>query len=249
MIPANKSSGFNLVVRRWVARALRRRFHGIYVAGGEHLRALAGGCAVVGCVNHTNWWDGFILYVLSHRRLPHDIYLAMEERNLRRYRFFTWMGVFGVDLEHGTRNIAALRYAAELLRRHPTDGRAALIWMFVQGELVSERHPVEARPGAAFLARRTGATILPLALRYAWLSESRPSVFVRVGEALPAGSTSEGVAEVLNGLLAQTDQTLHPPALGEYEPLFAPRMSINKRWDYIRHVFSRRREVFDKSNR
>ena len=248
MIPARKSRAFDFLVQRWVARTLRRRFHGVFIAGGEHLQALDGALPVIGCVNHTNWWDGFVLYVLSHRRLPHDIYLAMEERNLRRYRFFTRMGVFGVDLSAGSRNVAALRYALKLLRV-AGGPRAALVWMFVQGELVSDRRPVEARPGAAFLARHGGARLLPVALRYAWLSESRPSVFVRVGRPLAAGAGSADIAASLNGLLAATDRTLDPPDLAEYARLFEPGMSVNKRWDYLRHVFGGGREVFDKSNR
>ena len=248
MIPASKSRAFDFLVRRWVARTLRRRFHGVYVAGGDHLRTLEGTRAVIGCVNHTNWWDGFVLYVLSHRRLPHEIYLAMEECNLRRYRFFTRIGVFGVDLSPGAANIAALRYAVKLLRSGTPD-RAALIWMFVQGELVSDRRPVEARPGAAFLAKHGGASLLPVALRYAWLSESRPSVFIRVGQPLAAGASAGEISGSLNALLADTDRTLDPPSLAGYERLYEPGMSVNNRWDYLRQVFGGRREVFDKSNR
>ena len=248
MIPARKNRAFDFLVQRWVARTLRRRFSGVFVAGGEHLRALDGTRAAVGCVNHTNWWDGFVLYVLSHRRLPHDIYLAMEESNLRRYRFFTRMGVFGVDLSPGARNVAALRYAVKRLRA-VENGRAALIWMFVQGELVGDRRPVEVRPGAAFLARQGDAALLPVALRYAWMSESRPSVFVRAGRPLAADASPEEIAASLNALLAETDRTLDPPRLAEYEPLFEPGMSVNKRWDYLRHLLSGQREVFDKTNR
>ena len=248
MIAARKIRAFDYLARRWVARTLRRRFHGVFVAGGEHLRSLDGAPAVVGCVNHTNWWDGFVLYVLSHRWLKHDIYLAMEERNLRRYGFFTWIGVFGVDLAERAANVAALRYALKRLRAG-APRRPALIWMFVQGELVSPRRPVQARPGAAFLARHGGATLQPVALRYAWLSESRPSVFVRLGPPLAAGTSSEDIAGNLNALLAETDRTLDPPDLAAYEPLFEPGLSINRRWDFLRHRFGGRREAFDKSNR
>ena len=247
MIAARKIRAFDFLARRWVASTLRRRFHGVFVAGGEHLRAPGGARAVVGCVNHTNWWDGFVLYALSHRRLTHDIYLAMEERNLRRYGFFTWMGVFGVDPSGRAANVAALRYALKLLRAGAAR-RPAWIWMFVQGELASARRPVQARPGAAFLARRGGAILQPVALRYDWLSESKPSVFVRLGRPLAAGASSEDIAGSLNALLAETDRTLDPPDLASYEPLFAPGLSINKRWDFLRHVLGGRRETFDKSN-
>ncbi len=243
MIAARKVSPFNFVLRRWLGRVLRRRFHGVYIYGAEHLRALGPGSAVVGCVNHTNWWDGFVLYVLSWRWLPHDIYLAMEEKNLRRYRFFSWMGVFGVDLVDRRSALSGVRYALRLLR----PGR--LVWMFVQGRLLPPGVPVEVRPGAIFLARRAGARLLPLILRYEWLSESRPSIFIAVGAPLAAATSAEELATVLDSLYAQWDEKLASPNFGGAEALFPPRLSMNKRWDYVLHLLGRRREVFDRQNR
>ena len=133
MIAARKVSPFNFVLRRWLAFVLRRRFHNVYLLGAENIVCWSRTHPVVGCVNHTNWWDGFVLYVLSHRRLPHDIYLAMEEANLRRYRFFTWMGVFGVDLSDACAVLPGLRYAVRLLRGAARTPR--LVWMFVQGQV------------------------------------------------------------------------------------------------------------------
>ena len=243
MIAARKISPFNFVLRRWLGRLLRRRFHGLYVFGAEHLRTLDPTLAVVGCVNHTNWWDGFVLYVLSWRLLPHDIYLAMEEKNLRRYRFFTWMGVFGIDLADRRAALPGMRYALRLLR----PGR--LVWMFVQGRLLSAGLPVEVRPGALFLAHRTGARLLPLVLRYEWLSESRPSIFVNVNAPMPATTTATELAAVLDTLYAQLQARLDPLNLHHAESLFPPRMSVNKRWDYLLYWLSGRRESFDKQNR
>ncbi len=243
MIAAHKNSPFNFVLRRWLCGVLRRRFHGVYIFGGEHLRALDSGSAVVGCVNHTNWWDGFVLYVLSWRLLPHDIYLAMEEKNLRRYRFFTWMGVFGVDLAERRSALPGMRYALRLLR----PGR--LVWMFVQGQLLRPEVPVKVRPGALFLARRAGAVVLPLVLRYEWLSESRPSIFVRVGMPMAASTSTDELAAVLNSLSAQLQEKIGSPDFGGAETLFTPRLSLNKRWDYLLHRLWRRPEVFDPQNR
>lgn len=243
MIPARKVPPFNFVLRRWLGRMLRRRFHGVLVFGVENLRALDPELGVVGCVNHTNWWDGFVLYVFSHRLLPHDIYLAMEEKNLRRYRFFAWMGVFGLDLTDRRAALPGMRYALRLLR----PGR--LVWMFVQGRLLPADTPVAVRPGALFLARRAGAQILPLVLRYEWLSESRPSILVGVGAPMIASTTADELAEVLNGLSAQLKSKLDPLDLRGGEPLFPPRMSMNKRWDYLLHRLGRRQEVFDQTNR
>ena len=244
MIVARKVPLFNFVLRRWLASVLRRRFHNVYLVGAENLRALDMAGPVLGCVNHSNWWDGFVLYVLSDRRLAHDIYLAMEEANLRRYRFFTWMGVFGLDLSAPR---AGLRYAHQLLRTAARTPR--LVWIFVQGELLGPHAPIQAKPGASFLARTTGAQILPLVLRYEWLLESRPSVFVNIGRLMPPETAPEALAAVLNGLFADLEAVLDPRKLAECEPLFPARLSINKRWDYFLHLLWRRREVFDRQNR
>ena len=245
MIPARKSAPFNFVLRRWLDRTLRRRFHNVYVGGAHHLRALDLARPVVGCVNHTNWWDGFVLYVLSHRLLPHDIHLAMEEKNLRRYRFFAWMGVFGVDLSTRAAALPGMRYAVRLLRGGP----ARLAWMFVQGALRPAGRAMEVKPGALFLARHAGAVVLPLVLRYEWLSESRPSIFVEVGAPLEPSASAEELAATLNALFARTEAALVPLDLQGYEPLYRANLSMNKRWDRVRSFFGRRGEAFDEHNR
>ncbi len=234
MLPAQKNAPFNLVFRRVLARALRRRFHAVWLAGREHLEALDPARPVVGCVNHSNWWDGFVLYVLSDRALPRrDITLAMEEKNLRRYPFFRWMGCFGVDLEGPRAALPGVRYAVRLLRE---DARR-LAWVFVQGRLLPADWPVTAKPGALLLARRSGAQVLPLVIRYEWLLESRPSVLVRVGRPFvpEPGATAETLAATLNALFAATGRTLEPwdPATGGYEAVLPPRVSMNRRWDRV----------------
>lgn len=251
MITARKNAAFNLLLRRVLARALRRRFHAVWLAGREHLDALDPARPVVGCVNHSNWWDGFVLYVLSDRVLPgRDIFLAMEERNLRRYPFFRWMGCFGVDLEGPRAALPGVRYAVRLL----TGDVRRLAWVFVQGRLLPADRPVTAKPGALLLARRSGAQILPLTIRYEWLLESRPSVLVRVGRPFVPGAeaTAEDLARELNGLLAETGGTLEPwdPAASGHEAVFAPKMSMNRRWDRVVNVLLRRgRGPFEGQNR
>ena len=247
MIAARKVPLFNFMLRRRLTAVIRRRFHNVYLLGADHLRSLDPARPVVACANHTNWWDGFVLYVLSHLRLPHDIYLAMEEKNLRRYRFFTWMGVFGIDLASPRAALSGLRYAVRLLKT--TAGTPRLLWLFVQGRLLDPRVPVEVRPGALFLAQRTGAQILPLAIRYEWLAESRPSIFVHFGSPMPPETSGAELAATLNCLFARIESALDTNAKGELESLFPPRMSMNKRWDYVVHLLIGRGEVFDKQNR
>ncbi len=217
------------------------------VAGGEHLAALNPGQPTVGCVNHTNWWDGFVLYVLSHRLAPRrDIYLAMEEKNLRRYPFFRWMGCFGVDPAENNARAAlpGVRYALRLLTGRPE----RLAWFFVQGKLVSPGTPIQVKPGAARIAQRVGAELLPIVIRYPWLAESRPSIFLRIGA--PISADDDVLADRLNALAQELDADLENGKLDAYAPLFPARMSMNKRWDYFLHRVWRRQpaETFRRDN-
>ena len=246
MIAAHKIPWFNFLVRRRLAAVMRKRFHNVYVLGAEHLRALDPARPVVGCVNHTNWWDGFVLYVLSHRRLPHDIYLAMEEKNLSRYRFFTWMGVFGVDLGDPRAALGGMRYALRLLRRRTDTPR--LIWIFVQGRLLHPEVPITVKPGALFLARHGGAQILPVILRYEWQEESRPSIFVQFGAPMPAETSPKELPNVMNHLFVQTGKALDPGAGINWEPIFPERRSIHTRWDAVLRVLLHASKVSDIQN-
>ena len=221
----------------------------MYVGGVEHLEALDPARPAVGCVNHTNWWDGFVLYVLSHRLLSHDIHLAMEETNLRRYRFFTWMGVFGIDLTGRASALPGMRYAVRLLREKTRGGAARLAWMFVQGRLLAADVPVEVKPGALFLARQTDARVLPVVLRYEWLKESRPTIFVRIGAPMGPDAQAGELAAVLAALYARVGHALEPLDLSGYRPLYGARLSMNKRWDRLLHALGRRGEKFEEHNR
>jgi chlorobactene lauroyltransferase len=249
MIAARKNAWFNFVLRRLLSRILRRRFHNVRIAGAEHLRELAVDGPVVGCVNHSNWWDGFVLYVLAHRLLPHDIYLAMEEKNLRRYPFFQWMGVFGLDLSGSGWVFGGMRYAVRLLRRAADRRAPPLVWMFVQGRLLPAGTPIEVRPGALWLARQTGAQVLPVVVRYEWLSESRPTIFVHMDRPLPGTASAEELAECLNRLYAGIPAAADAPGLSAYQPLYAARMSINKWWDHLLHRVLRSPGPFEGQNR
>ncbi len=246
MIPAKKSRLADATIGGVIAGSVRRRFHAFYVTGMENLARLDPAQPVVGCSNHTNWWDGFVLYTFAHRRLrDRTFHLAMEERNLTRYFFFPWLGVFGVGLEGAADAIAGLRYAVRLLRGHPD----RIAWIFVQGKLTSPREPIVARPGAAFIARQATAQMLPVVVRYEWLIESKATVFLSIGEPLPAGTEPEAIAARMNALNAELGAQIDDTAHDGLDAVLAPRLSLNKRWDYVLKVATGRRAEFERENR
>ena len=225
MIEARKIRWLERLFVWEVHRVMRRRFYGVYLRGKSHLeQAAVSGRPLIFCANHSNWWDGFAAALLIPFFPAYRIYLAQSEELLALYKPLRWLGAFGVDI-HGS-TLAGVRYALGLLQ---DCGNA--VWMFPQGVLLPQWVPIEVKPGALWLARRSGALVVPVAFRYEWMVESRPSVFINCGAAMDADVSAEVMTATLQGLWDDIGPTLVPVDLTSYQPLFAPRMSMNKVWE------------------
>jgi len=245
VIAANKNDTLDSVLFvyfRWLAR---RAFHTLAVRGLEHLRHLPADRPVLLFCNHTNWWDGLIVYLLS-RKMPHKAgYCMMEEKHLKHYRFFTWLGAFSVDLSSPIRSAASLRYAQRLMQRDQT-----AIWVFPQGKLCRPSDPIELKPGTDYLAQNSPHAILvPVALRYEFFRDDRPNVLVEIGQPFPAVECGEGrIEKECNQVCAHVTRAAIEQDLTGFERLFSPRMTINKRWEWIRLAVTGRLREFIPAN-
>ncbi len=225
MIEAHKIRGVERVFVQVVRGAMRRRFYGVFLKGeGALRRASEGPRPLVLCANHSNWWDGFVSALLIPLFPGRRLYLAQSERLLARYRPLRWLGVFGLDI-HGS-PLPGVRYAERLL----ADARNG-VWIFPQGVLLPQGTPIRAKPGALWLARQAGALVLPMAFRYEWMIESRPSVFIHCGEALEPDVTEEELAGAMNRLYEEIGPMATPVDWTPWKPLFPPRLSMNKWWE------------------
>lgn len=227
-------------------RSMRRRFHAVLARGLEHLEQVQPGRSLLVCANHTNWWDGFVARLVGARIQQvtgkNGRYLMQEEANLRRYPFFRACGVFGIDLKKPS---ASLRYASKLLRSPSTQ-----LWIFPQGALTHPAAPLEIRDGAAFLARLAGTQVLPLALRFEWFSESRPTILVDIGPPLTGATmTTQDLQHAMERQLRAPAQDMLRHSLEGYVPLLEPGISINRMWDYVLHrVQGKPAQTFQRSN-
>lgn len=225
MIEARKIQELERLFVWVVRRVMRRRFYGVYLRGGEALeRAAASTRPLVICANHSNWWDGFAAALTIPLFPGRQLYLAQSEALLELYRPLRWLGAFGLDI-HGS-PMAGLRYGAKLLG----DPHNA-VWIFPQGVLLPQGAPIEVKPGALWLARRSGALLLPMAFRYEWMVESRPSLFIHCGEALEPEISEAALAEAMQRLFDAIGPMPTPVDWSGWRPLFAPRLSMNKVWE------------------
>jgi chlorobactene lauroyltransferase len=245
--PANKVPwGEWLVTRAVISPGLKRAFGGVYVHIDKatlRLRGRSTPIPVIFCLTHSGWWDGYLTYVLNHKIFRHDAYLMMEEANLKKFWFFTWVGVFGIDRDDARKALASIEYITGLLREEP--GRA--LWMFPQGTMTHpDARPLKIYGGVANIARRLGrCAIVPVAIRYDFLMEQAPDAFVRIGRPIMLDTETErvtsrelttrlteGMAQTADDLRADVMAFNHEPGrMRPYRRLLQGRGSINQLWD------------------
>jgi 1-acyl-sn-glycerol-3-phosphate acyltransferase len=221
VIRAAKGGPLGWLGDRYVGWKFRSAFRGLWVRGalptGEEARVLY--------VNHSNWWDGFVLHQLA-RVARWDAYCLMEERNLRRYRFLARLGAFSIRPGEARSSLESLRYARELLSRP----RAA-VCVFPEGELRPfGALPLRLERGVELLARVGRVACVPVALRYAFFEHERPDVLVEVGSPHPPGPLSlfqEGLEAVVRRVAAAT-------SLEGFTQRLEGSRGVAERWDAVR---------------
>jgi hypothetical protein len=139
-------------------------------------------------MNHPSWWDGYMAIVLNRLVLRNRFqgFCMMDEQQLRRYRFFSWIGAFSVNRGDPRSAMRSVAYIGRLL----AERRDRALAIFPQGEITpNDRRPLTMFSGIAHIARRAGgAALWPVALRYEFRGEQRPEAFLRAGPVHRAGS-------------------------------------------------------------
>lgn len=205
---------------------MRRHFHALRLAGGEHWPGSArqaGETPLLVCLNHPSWWDPLSAILLSRWLEPSaNHYAPMDAVACGRYGILKRLGLFPV--EQGTR-----RGAVQFLRAGSAVLRAphSVLWVTPQGNFTDVRtRPVVFRAGLQALLRQVPqVTVLPLALEYTFWDERLPEALALLGEPVYCSSRNgaeagEAVAtalsrtqDLLAGLAARRDATLFTSVL------------------------------------
>lgn len=227
MITARKSKSFERVFAAYNRNLIARRFEGLRVAGLKHLRERSENVPLVLYANHSSWWDGLVAFAIgSASGLDH--FAMMEERQLIQYPFHRRLGAFGVVRENAREAARSIEYAARLLSE---TNRA--LWIFPQGAtLRSDARPLKLFTGAArIIERLKTADALPVAVRYEFLDEFRPEIFVRIEppehvtptEGFDPKSFTRAMEDSLTGALDRVRDDVLRADFGDYEEIIARR--------------------------
>ncbi len=194
----------------WLARrGLWRNFERVRFRAAEPLPSPPARLAipVIFYANHNTYWDGYLAHVVTRQVYGLDGYLMMDLKQLRRFFFFTWAGVFSVNRQNGRSALSSIDYIAGELKAGP--GRA--LWIFPQGEIQpQERRPLALHSGLARTIERIGQCyVYPVAVRYEYFQQRRPEFLLSVGAAFYfSGQASIGARALTIELEASLDAEL-----------------------------------------
>ena len=183
--PRERRSPFLFWVFGWYLRWLFwRRFNAVRVARGG-LPTVPAGRPLIICTNHPSWWDPAFFILLQTLLFPARAgYGPMDAAALEKYGLLQRMGVFGIELESRAGAVRFLEGSSQIL-----SDPGSVLWITAQGAFADARErPIRLRPGIAHLLRRVpDATVLPLALEYAFWNEGKPEALARFGVPIAAG--------------------------------------------------------------
>jgi len=195
---------------------------------------------VLAVANHTGWWDGFLSHQVS-RAMGWRFRILMEAEHLARYRTFRRFGAMPVERRDPRQAMRDLELAEAELQPW------TMVWIYPQGSRRPAAEPlVHLEHGAGWMIRRHEGPlrVLPVAFRYAFLSEQRPEAFALLGDPwLAEGIVSDDrraitgrLGEMLARTIAELDAGLADERLEGFATLIAGRLSINNRLDRVRHA-------------
>jgi len=175
--------------------------------------------------NHSYWWDG-LMETLIFDRLGLDYYIMMEEKNLRKFRYFQKTGVFGVDLDSKRGRTEALLYAARLLQ---SGGLRRTLVLYPHGRLVEDFSDwPEFQGGVSGLLRLVeGVKARPLAKKIHSGRYPKPEAALRIGPETEAAELETALSRNYERVLADLAEN----RVGDREWLIPPPRSWRGRTD------------------
>lgn len=176
MLEAKKSVWFEKVFAVYNRNLLKRRFHSFNISD---LKSLSENKPQIIYANHSSWWDGLIAFEIS-KLSKADSFVMMEEKHLRKLFLFRKLGAFSVVRENPRLAIESINYAVKLLKENPK----RTVWIFPQGEILpNDVRPLNFYRGLARIVEKIGeCSIVPCAMRFEFLGEFKPEIFVKIGE-------------------------------------------------------------------
>lgn len=203
------SPGVMNVFAAYSRRYVRRSFHSLRILKSG-LPPNDSARPLVIYLNHAAWWDPLVCLLLSREYFPSRTSFApIDAAMFERYGFFKHLGFFGIEPHTPGGARTFLRTTHALLASSQN-----AVWLTPQGRFMDVRErPLRLEDGlGALAAREPDAAFIPLAIEYAFWTESRPEILVSFGEAIVPGTgparTAAGWTRTFTDALETTQDEL-----------------------------------------
>ena len=179
MIRAGKNKIFENLFSVYNTRLLKKHFFLVHLGGEKNLNAWDKTKPSIIYANHSNWWDGLAAFYLSKVLWNIDAFVMMDIEQMKKYRFFKWIGAFSVNRSSPRESMESIEYSITLLRN-----TNKVLWIFPQGLMQpNDYRPIKFYNGVAKIAESIGEfNLIPVTFRYEFLMEQLPELFISIGK-------------------------------------------------------------------
>lgn len=128
----------------------------------------------------------------------------MEDKQLRKYSFFSRLGAFSINRDEKKNLLSTLRYALDWLA---SPGHS--LFIYPQGKFVSERQgSAHFEKGAEWIVKKCHKLdVVPVAIKIDLTKSSKPRLWIHIGQAFSeAKPTTESMQTKLSIMLENIDK-------------------------------------------
>lgn len=179
--PAKTSRFWLWIASMFFYNMLQNRFFAFRYEGVENYYDSDTNVPTILFAPHCNWWDGIVLYNITHRIFRKEIRLMVEELN--RFPLLRRGGAYSVNKKSPQSAMKALQYSVDVV-----GDLRNMLCIFPQGIIRPPHYrPFEFQTGLAYIAQNAvkkfgRVNLIPTAIDYCFLRDNRPEVIVKFGE-------------------------------------------------------------------
>lgn len=128
--------------------------------------------------NHSSWYDAVLPVVISFSDYKFDAYAMMEDLQIIKYKFFSKIGCFSINLKNSKSAAISLRYTINLL-----NNKKRVLWIYPQGKIVNQEiRPIVCSKGISQIISSLEKSIfIPFAIRIDYNENEYPDIIIKFG--------------------------------------------------------------------
>jgi len=243
LIPAKKTLLGAKILEPWIFWLIEHTFSSVRIRNKENYNLANPKYANFLYGNHSCFHDGQVAYYICRKAFDANFYMMIQE--LYKLPMLSKVGGFSVEKDSPIESLKSINYAANLL-----SNKENMLWIFPQGRVMPPGYrPIKFESGLTYITNKVkGVNLIPVSIKYTYVRDVRPDIFVDVGEPIIIENGIKNKKE-FNQFLEEDFTSISDAQikkisqgdLGEYEIIFKSKLPIFKRIEpYLKYF------VFDK---